>query len=118
MELRPAEGTAASCLALPKHSCNLGKLILENFTQQEDRSLEQLELLQQDQKGQSDRFFSFYSRVGIGCSGNLCREDRLGQPSPHANFSLPERELELIHAQPDSASIECEERVNGLASLR
>jgi hypothetical protein len=114
MELRPAEGTTAGCLALPKRSCNPGKLILENLAQQEDRSLERLELLQQERPVRS--MLQFLLTLRDGCFGNLCREDRLGQPEPHLHFSLPAREPELIHAQPDSTSIEREERAN--ASLR
>src|SRR6266536_3612410 len=58
MELRPAEGAATGRFTLVKHGGNLGKLVSEDFVQQEDGSLEGLELLQQRQEGQRDRLFS------------------------------------------------------------
>src|SRR2546421_5736932 len=57
MELRPAEGAATSCFTLVNHRGDLGKLVLEDFVQQEDGSLEGLKLLQQRQEGQRDRLF-------------------------------------------------------------
>src|SRR5205823_6306899 len=58
MELRPAERAATGRFTLIKHRGNLGKLVPEDFVQQEDGSLEGLELLQQRQEGQRDRLFS------------------------------------------------------------
>ena len=57
MELRPAVGAATGCFTLVKHRSDLGKLVREDFAQQEDGSLEGLELLQQHQKRQRDRLF-------------------------------------------------------------
>src|SRR5437870_4123007 len=50
MQLRPAKRAAAGGFTLPEHGSNLGKLVLEHFAQQEDRTLERLELLQQNQE--------------------------------------------------------------------
>ena len=58
MELRPAEGAATGRFTLVKHRGNLGKLVPEDFVQQEDGSLEGLELLQKRQERQRDRLFS------------------------------------------------------------
>src|SRR6266566_6728970 len=75
--LRPAEGAATGGFTLLEHGSNLGKLVLEDFAQEEDRSLERLELLQQDQKGQRDRLLCLDTLFGIGCCGSLFCEDRL-----------------------------------------
>src|SRR5947209_12608144 len=50
MMLRPAERATTGRFTLAKYGGNLGKLVLEDFTQQKDGSLEGLELLQQHQK--------------------------------------------------------------------
>jgi len=42
MLLGPAERTATGCLALAEYVGDFGKLVLEDFTQQEDSSLEGL----------------------------------------------------------------------------
>ncbi len=52
MELRPTKGPAAGRFTLVEHRRDLGELVPEDFPQQEDRALEWLELLQQDQEGQ------------------------------------------------------------------
>src|ERR1700693_3350213 len=65
--LRSAEGAATGCFTLLKHGSNLSKLVHEDFAQQEDRSLEWLELLQQHQEGQFDRLLHLDTLFGIGC---------------------------------------------------
>ena len=50
--LGPAERTATGRFALAKYVGNFGKLVLKDFAQQEDGSLEGLQLFQQQQKCQ------------------------------------------------------------------
>ena len=52
MLLGPAERTTAGRFALAKYAGNFGKLVFEDFAQQEDGSLERLKLFQQQQKRQ------------------------------------------------------------------
>jgi hypothetical protein len=73
--LRSAEGAATGAFALREHTSNLRKLVLEDLTQQEDRSLERLELLQQDQKGKGDRLLLLDPLLGIGGLYNLFSEN-------------------------------------------
>src|SRR2546428_2792206 len=75
--LRPAEGAATGGFTLPEHGSNLSKLVLEDFAQQEDRSLERLKLLQQGQERQRDRLLRLDTLFGIGCVWSLFCEDRL-----------------------------------------
>ncbi|HEU5381044.1 MAG TPA: hypothetical protein VFV38_36940 [Ktedonobacteraceae bacterium] len=42
MGFSPTERATAGCLALPKNGGDLGKLVLENFAQEEDGALEGL----------------------------------------------------------------------------
>ena len=50
MFLRPAKPLATSHFTLTEKGGNLGIVVLEDFTQQEDRSLDGLELLKQQQE--------------------------------------------------------------------
>src|SRR5260221_1529843 len=70
MVLRPAERPATGRFTLAKHGGNLGKLILEDFAQQENSSLEGLELLQQHQERQRDRLIHIDALCRIDCFGS------------------------------------------------
>jgi len=61
----PAERTATGRFALAKYAGNFGKLVLKDFAQQEDRSLERLQLFQQQQERQRDRLLRFYTLLWI-----------------------------------------------------
>src|SRR5579875_3752533 len=95
---RPAKRAAAGGFALLKHGRDLSKLVLEDFAQQEDRSLERLKLLQQDQEGQRDRLLRVDALFRVASFSSLRCEDRLRQPGTNVLFSLPARELKLIHS--------------------
>src|SRR5438874_11668707 len=56
MFFRPAEPLAASYLTFAEKGGNLAILVLEDFAQQEDGSLYGLELLEQYEESQRDRF--------------------------------------------------------------
>ncbi len=90
--LCPAEGAAAGSFALLQHPSNLRKFIFEDFTQQEDRSLEGLKLLQQDQ----ERFLLLDPLLGIGGEGHLFSQDRFRQPGTRVLLALSACKLELI----------------------
>ena len=77
MVLRPAERAATGRFTLVKHGGNLGKLILEDFAQQEDSSLEGLELLQQHQERQRDRLMHIDALCRIECFGSHGGKNRL-----------------------------------------
>src|SRR5712692_8861733 len=99
MFLRPAERAAAGHFGLAKNGGNLRKLVLEDFAQQEDGSLERLELLQKQQEGQRDRFLRVNTFLRINYFGSCRGDDWLRQPGTHVQFPLPAREMQLIHAQ-------------------
>jgi hypothetical protein len=77
MELGPAEGAAAGRFTLVKHRSDLDKLIREDLAQQEDGSLERLELLKQGQERQRDGFLQIDALFRLARFGFLCCEDRL-----------------------------------------
>ena len=77
MVFRPAEGAATGCFTLVKHRGDLDKVIPEDFAQQEDRSLERLELLQQNQEGELNRLLRLDTLFRVARFGSLCREDWL-----------------------------------------
>src|SRR5216683_3010850 len=54
MFLRPAEPLATAHFTFAEEGGNLGIVVLEDFAQQEDRSLDGLQLLQQQQERQRD----------------------------------------------------------------
>src|SRR5437588_8458668 len=77
MELRPAERAATGRFTLVKHRGNLGEVVLEDFPHQEDGSLKRLELLQEHQECQRNRFMLIYALLRVYDFGSICREDRL-----------------------------------------
>ena len=100
MQLRPAERATAGRFALAQHGGDLGKLVLEDLAQQEDRALERLELLQQHQERQRDRLLQLDALLRVARLAARSSAVRIGSGSqgPTYSFALAARQLELIHA--------------------
>src|SRR2546421_579989 len=75
--LRPAERSTAGSFTLAKHGGDLSKFVLKDFAQQEDGSLEGLELLKQHQERQRDRVLSVDTLLWICLFGSGCGDDWL-----------------------------------------
>ena len=97
--LRPAEPLPAGHFTFAQKGGNLRVVVLEDLAQQEDGSLDRLELLQQHQERQRDRLIRIDAPLYVCEFGSLRSADRFWQPGTQVLFPLPARELELIQAQ-------------------
>jgi len=80
MFLRPAKPLATSHFTLTEKGGNLGIVVLEDFTQQEDRSLDGLELLKQQQECERNRLLLVDALLQIHCSESFRRDEGLWEP--------------------------------------
>ncbi len=99
MFLRPAEPLPAGHFTFAQKGGNLGVVVLEDLAQQEDGSLDGLELLQQHQERQRDRLIRINALLHLCQFRSLRRADRFWQPGTQVLFPLPACEMELIQAQ-------------------
>src|SRR6266567_9609538 len=97
--LRPAERLSAGPFIFAQKGGNLCVVVLEDLAQQEDGSLDGLELLQEDQKCQRDRLIRIDAPLDLGECIRGRRDDRFWQPGTQVLFPRAPRELKLIQAQ-------------------
>src|SRR5260370_38441830 len=77
---RPAEPLATGHFTFAEKGGNLGIVVLEDFAQQEDRPLDGLQLLQQQQERQRDRLLPVAALLQAPGFERLRRNGRLWYP--------------------------------------
>ncbi len=91
MFLRPAEPLATSHFTFAEKGGNLGIVVLEDFAQQEDRPLDGVELLQQQQESERNRLLLVDALLQTHCSESFRRDEGLWEPGTRVDVTLPAR---------------------------
>src|SRR5205814_9978832 len=75
------------------------KFVLEYFAQQDNSTLERLQLLNKDEKSQRNGLLGLHALFWIDRLGDLGSENRLRQPGAYVYLALSPRQMKLVNAQ-------------------
>src|SRR5581483_2676253 len=97
MFLRPTEPLATGHFTFAEKASNFGIIIVEDFTQQENRPFDRLKLLQHQQERHRDRLFPVNALLRADYFESFSGDDRFWQPWTQVLFPVPVRQMQLIY---------------------